>query len=130
MDKELTSFHQLNAAVNAKLTASHNNEPSKANRKSNNLDAQWGGILKKKVPTAITDAGVFASCGQAAKVVIIFTCERYSVADNPFVATSRKFDKVFAMVMCHTDAADKVKLLRHNVRGSARNVHTFRWYQP
>ena len=49
---------------------------------------------------------------------------RYSVEGDSFIPTGNKSNKVFVMAMGHIAPADKVKLLRHNMRGAAREVHT------
>ena len=42
---------------------------------------------------------------------------------DPFIRTGRKSDKIFRGAMGHTSAADDIRLLEHDLRDGAREVH-------
>jgi len=47
----------------------------------------------------------------------------YGVHTDPFIRTGRKSDKIFRGAMGHTSAADDIRLLEHDMRDGAREVH-------
>ena len=117
----MEAIQDLNVSIDASIERQENDNYSTSI--SCKLDIQKNDVLKKVIPTAIADADASPSCGQTTKAPAISTCGRYRVAGDPFVPKGNKSNKVFAMAMGHIASADEVKLLRHNVRGAAREVH-------
>ena len=58
--------------------------------------------------TAIYDSGATSSCGRIG---------------DPFLETGKKSDKIFQMPNGHKSPASDLKLLEHNLRSPARDVH-------
>ena len=59
-------------------------------------------------PTAILDSGATSSCGKLG---------------DPFLETGVKSEKIFQMPNGHKSPASELKLLEHDLRSPAREVH-------
>ena len=76
-------------------------------------------VLDGTVPTSIAGNGAFASCGKSS----VSDCGRYTLDNDPFIATGRKSDKIFLMALGNIAPADKVKHLPFSIRQPASDVH-------
>ena len=65
-------------------------------------------MLSGRAPSAAYDTAATSSCG---------------LTMDPFIRTGRKSDKIFRGAMGHTSAADDIRLLEHDLRKGAREVH-------
>ena len=82
-------------------------ERTQAGRKDD-LDNVKEAVLSGREPSAAYDTAATSSCG---------------LKTDPFICTGRKSDKVFIGTMRHTSAADDIRLLEHDLREDAREVH-------
>ena len=64
------------------------------------------------MPTAIADARASASCGKPS----LSDCGRYTLDNDPFIATGQKSDKIFSMALGNIAPADKIKFLPFGIR--------------
>ena len=82
------------------------------------MELKWK-LFNGKVKTAIADAGASSSCGRPE----VSECRKYRLNSNPFIATSRKKNKIFQCAGGTISAADKIKQLPFKVREGAKGVH-------
>ena len=76
-------------------------------------------VLDRTVPTLIANAGLSASCGQP----LISDCRRYTLDNDPFIATGQKSDKIFSVALGNIAPADKIKRLPFKIRHPGSKVH-------
>ena len=72
------------------------------------LDDVKEAVLSGRAPSAAYDTAATSSCG---------------LNTDPFIRTGKKSDKIFRGAMGHTSAANDIRLLEHDLRDSAREVH-------
>ena len=62
-------------------------------------------IPQQKLKTSIADAGASSSCSHPE----VYECGKYRLDSDPFIATSRKSDKIFQYAGGTISAADEIK---------------------
>ena len=89
-----------------------------SNTEINEAELKWK-VLNGKVKTSIADAGASSSCGRPE----VSECVKYRLDSDPFIATSRKSDKIFQYAGGKISAADKIKQLTFKVREGSKDGH-------
>ena len=89
----------------AKMHESANEAQAK---RKDGLDDIKEAVLSGRVPSAAYDTAATSSCG---------------LHTDPFIRTGRKPDNIFRGAMGHASSADDIRLLEHDLRDGAREVH-------
>ena len=76
-------------------------------------------LLNGKVKTAIADAGASSISSRPE----VSECGKYRLDSDPFIATSRKSDKIFQYAGVAIAAADKIRQLPFKLQEEAKDVH-------